>query len=130
MQVASLDALGEFRLEAVSGGTYVLTLRLGTTRSCCRRSTWVTVDAEPAPAPGAARDRDPVADLARRMIELGETPPPTLSVESRSALAWELKDLCYSAWSSEPQRAATSADALRRLLIPPVPGTVAAADNA
>ena len=30
VKVASLDALGEFRLEGVTGGTYVLTLRLGT----------------------------------------------------------------------------------------------------
>ena len=29
VQVASLDALGEFRLEGISGGTYVLTVRLG-----------------------------------------------------------------------------------------------------
>lgn len=56
-----------------------------------------------------------VAELARRLID-GEGPalaaatgPPSL------ALAWALKDACYAAWSSEPQRAAKAADALHAL---------------
>ena len=72
-------------------------------------------DPEPAPPERAIRDSDPAAGLARRMSELGEAPPPTLSAERRQAVAWELKDLCYAAWSSEPQRAARAAEALRRL---------------
>lgn len=49
------------------------------------------------------------------MIVVGDVPPSGLSAESRNALAWALKDLCYEAWSSEPPRAAKAADALRRL---------------
>ena len=49
------------------------------------------------------------------MIDLGEAPPSALPASRRLALAWKLKDLCYAAWSSEPQRAAKVADALRRL---------------
>ena len=82
------------------------------------------IDAEPAPGACATRDGDPAADLARRMLDLGEAPPPTLPVSRRQALAWELKDLCYAAWSSEPQRAAKAADALRRLCVPHAPGAV------
>ena len=70
------------------------------------------------------RDGDPAADLARKMIDLGEAPPPTLPASRRQSLAWELKDLCYAAWSSEPQRAAKAADALRRLCIPHAPDAI------
>ena len=84
----------------------------------------MSIDAEPAPPASAIRDADPAAGLARRMIEFGETPPPTLPAERRLALAWELKDLCYAAWSSEPQRAATAAEALRRLCAVPGPDAV------
>jgi len=75
----------------------------------------VSIDADPAPGACAIGDADPAAELARRMIELGAGPPPTLSAERRHAAAWALKDLCYAAWSSEPQRAAKAAEALRRL---------------
>jgi CHAT domain-containing protein/tetratricopeptide (TPR) repeat protein len=54
--------------------------------------------------------------LAREMIESGEAPLPNINDKSALALAWALKDQCYSAWSSEPQRAAKAADALRNLL--------------
>ena len=40
------------------------------------------------------------------------------------AVAWELKDLCYAAWSSEPQRAAKAAEALRLLCAVPGPDAV------
>ena len=49
------------------------------------------------------------------MLDLGEPPPPRLPPSDRLSLAWELRDLCYAAWSSEPQRAAMVAEALRRL---------------
>lgn len=55
------------------------------------------------------------ADLARQMLASGE-PLPTAALDgSTLALAWALKDLCYAAWSSEPQRAAKAAEALRSL---------------
>ncbi len=53
--------------------------------------------------------------MARGMVEFGGAPPASLPVGGRDALAWALKDLCYDAWSSEPQRAAKAADALARL---------------
>ena len=42
-------------------------------------------------------------------------PPAALTPEATRALGWALKDLCYSSWSSEPQRAVRAAGALRRL---------------
>ena len=55
------------------------------------------------------------ADLVRQMLASGE-PLPTAALDgSTLALAWALKDLCYAAWSSEPQRAAKAAEALRSL---------------
>ncbi|MFZ2649050.1 MAG: CHAT domain-containing tetratricopeptide repeat protein [Burkholderiaceae bacterium] len=54
-------------------------------------------------------------ELARRMVDIGEPAPAGLNGEDWRSLAWTLKDLCYSAWSSEPQRAARAADALRGL---------------
>jgi CHAT domain-containing protein len=50
-------------------------------------------------------------DLARRMIDLDVPMPNGLGDERALALAWALKDLCYAAWSSEPQRAAKAAAA-------------------
>jgi len=84
----------------------------------------VSIDAEPAPPERAIHDADPAAGLASRMIEFGEAPPPTLSAERRHAVAWELKDLCYAAWTSEPQRAAKAAEALRQLCAAPGPDAV------
>ncbi len=49
------------------------------------------------------------------MAESGEAAPPPLSAPDRLAVAWELKELCYASWSSEPPRAAKAAEALRRL---------------
>jgi tetratricopeptide (TPR) repeat protein len=73
----------------------------------------VSVQADPGPRAGP--EGGAVDELARRMIDLGEAPPPALPASRRLSLAWELKDLCFAAWSSEPQRAAKVADALRRL---------------
>ncbi len=60
----------------------------------------------------------PVAELARRLID-GEGPRPAAADAPPLALAWALKDACYAAWSSEPQRAGKAADALRALCTPP-----------
>jgi CHAT domain-containing protein len=71
-------------------------------------------------------------DLARRLVDDGQATPPDLDGEGWRALAWTLKDLCYAAWSSEPQRAARAADVLRGLcrgegVGPARPGVVAIA---
>ncbi len=55
------------------------------------------------------------SELARRMVDAREAPPLALGGDDWRALAWTLKDLCYAAWSSEPQRATRAADALRGL---------------
>ena len=47
----------------------------------------------------------------------GQVPSVTLSDEDRRELAWALKDVCYAAWSSDPQRAARAAEALRGLCV-------------
>ena len=57
------------------------------------------------------------AELARQMIDSGEVPATSAVGKEALALAWALKDLCYAAWSSEPQRAAKAADALRSLCV-------------
>ena len=75
----------------------------------------MSVDADAGPRASAGPEEFPAEELVRRMIDLGEAPPPTLPATRRLALAWELKNLCFAAWSSEPQRAAKVADALRRL---------------
>ena len=59
---------------------------------------------------------DSASEFARRMVD-GEVPPDPLSDEDRRELAWALKDLCYAAWSSDPQCAARAADALRGLCV-------------
>ena len=69
-------------------------------------------------------DGDYAAELTRRMVELGDSAPLELSTDGRSALAWTLKDLCYAAWNSEPQRAVKAADALRSLCAPQGPNAV------
>ena len=58
-----------------------------------------------------------VSELARRMIDLGESPSVAAVGQSALALAWALKELCYTAWSSEPLRAAKAAAALRSLCV-------------
>ncbi len=75
----------------------------------------MSVEADPGSRASAGPEDCPVAELARRTIDLGEALPPTLPASRRLSLAWELKDLCYAAWSSEPQRALKVAEALRRL---------------
>src|SRR5512140_3673717 len=55
-------------------------------------------------------------EVAERMVDRGEGAPGELTPEDRRRLAWMLKDVCDAAWSSEPQRAARAADAVRRLL--------------
>jgi tetratricopeptide (TPR) repeat protein len=54
--------------------------------------------------------------MACEMIDSGRLPSVVFADKNALALAWALKDQCYSAWSSEPQRAAKAADALRNLL--------------
>ena len=55
------------------------------------------------------------ADWARALIEAAPPEHATPAAGQRRAVAWALKDLCYAAWSSEPQLAAKAADALRAL---------------
>ena len=56
------------------------------------------------------------AEQAGRLADSADGPQPAdLTVEGARALGWALKDLCYSSWSSEPQRALRAAQALRRL---------------
>ena len=53
---------------------------------------------------------------ASRLVDGGDWPlPAELTVESTRALGWAMKDLVYSSWSSEPQRAMLAARALRHL---------------
>jgi tetratricopeptide (TPR) repeat protein len=61
--------------------------------------------AHPAEPPSAA-------DWARALVESSAPPHAEVATSQRRAVAWALKDLCYAAWSSEPQRAAKAADAL------------------
>lgn len=63
----------------------------------------------------AALAEPTLAERAARWVDAGEAAPADLAGTSRLALAWALKDLCYAAWSSEPQRAASAADAVRAL---------------
>ena len=56
-------------------------------------------------------------EVARHMLDSGETLPAEAAGDGALALAWALKDLCYAAWSSEPQRAPKAADALRALYV-------------
>jgi CHAT domain-containing protein len=55
------------------------------------------------------------ADWARALVESSAPTPAAMAAGQRRAVAWALKDLCYAAWSSQPQRAAKAADALRAL---------------
>ena len=49
------------------------------------------------------------------MIDSGEAPSFEAGSQGTLDLAWALKDFCYAAWSTEPQRTAKAADALRAL---------------
>ena len=49
------------------------------------------------------------------MVDGGEFPPAGLQMDDWRTLAWTLKDLCYSAWSSEPKRATRAAEALQSI---------------
>ena len=51
------------------------------------------------------------------MIDRGEAAPNEGEPVTRLDLAWALKDLCYAAWSSQPQRAAQAADAVQALCV-------------
>ena len=51
------------------------------------------------------------------MIDSGEAPSFVAGSQGPLALAWALKDSCYAAWSTEPQRTARAADALRALCV-------------
>ena len=57
------------------------------------------------------------AEIARLLLEPGARPFTPDSGEQLLAVAWALKDLCYAAWSSEPQRAAHASEALHRLAV-------------
>ena len=57
------------------------------------------------------------AELARQMIDSGQAPSDQAVGKSMLALAWALKDLCYAAWSSEPQRSVRAAEALGSLCV-------------
>ena len=70
-----------------------------------------------AGVPGAGVDSPWVTEVARRMIDTGESPGAATVGRSALALAWALKDLCYAAWSTEPQRSARAAEALRSLCV-------------
>ena len=50
------------------------------------------------------------------MTETGERVLNALTPAQRSELGWSLKNLCYGAWTTEPQRAIAAADALRSLV--------------
>ena len=52
-------------------------------------------------------------ELARRMIDDGLPARAALRNGCALALAWALKEACYAAWSSEPQRAVKAAESLR-----------------
>ena len=56
-----------------------------------------------------------VTELACHMVDSGEIAPATVIGENALAVAWALKDLCYAAWSTDPQRTAKAADAIRAL---------------
>lgn len=55
------------------------------------------------------------ADLAQLLID-GAASPNDLSAEQALATAWALKEACYAAWSSQPQRAGPAAQAVAKLL--------------
>ena len=60
-------------------------------------------------------DSATVAETARQMVDGGHLATEAPLDERTLALAWALKDQCYAAWSSEPQRAAKAAEAVRAL---------------
>ena len=74
-------------------------------------------------------ESDPASVLADRMVAQGETPPPGLSDDGCRALGWALKDACYAAWSSAPQRAVQAADALQRLCLSRWPASSASGES-
>ena len=61
--------------------------------------------------------------LARRVLD-SKIPLQTAG-EGSLPLAWALKDLCYEAWSSEPPRAVSAAQAVRSLFVAGVPAAQA-----
>ncbi len=69
--------------------------------------------------PTVPDDPDSPAAEARRLLESADTPQP--AGEKSLALAWALKDLCYEAWTGDPQRAARAAGLVRQLLDVGVP---------
>jgi CHAT domain-containing protein/tetratricopeptide (TPR) repeat protein len=56
------------------------------------------------------------AEIARLLLEPGAATFIPNSADQLLGTAWALKDLCYAAWSSEPQRAAQAAEMLQTLL--------------
>lgn len=57
------------------------------------------------------------ADIARALVDGVGSMSSWLGRDEVCAIAWALKDECYAAWSSEPQRAARAAAALRVLYV-------------
>ena len=55
-------------------------------------------------------------DLARGLIQQRAVLPDSMSGDRLRELAWALKDICYAAWSTEPQGAARAADTLALLV--------------
>ena len=62
-------------------------------------------------------DNARIAEAARRLVDDGMSPGVTPPGASRLALAWALKEQCFAAWSSEPQRVGRAAAALRALQV-------------
>jgi tetratricopeptide (TPR) repeat protein len=54
-------------------------------------------------------------ELAARLMEGQDASIAALSAQERCAVAWALKDACYAAWTTEPQRAVCAARTLRTL---------------
>jgi tetratricopeptide (TPR) repeat protein len=70
-----------------------------------------------SPSPPAAAATLSPAELAQRIVDLGD-PPPVLAGSARDELAWALKDVCYAAWNTDRRRASAAADALAALAGP------------
>jgi len=64
---------------------------------------------------GGANTADGAEALARAIVEGGRAAPPGLTPSARMRLAWKLKDRCYAAWNTAPQRAVRAAEALAQL---------------
>lgn len=82
----------------------------------CTRSSSEQSRDEPRRSVITAVGGSTAAELANLLLEPGASPLIPDSDDQLLALAWAFKDLCYAAWSSEPQRAARGAEMLRDLV--------------